>query len=510
MSSEIRLLCLSGTNALSSAAAVEAQFPRLAPVFCESPQDLYARVSAPSQACVLIVGLLSDWDVFPLLETLQSLAPGTPVILWFSDITASDAVRLIRAGAFHCFDARDTFSAVAEAIDSAVLQTNSSVDVAPKLTSQSEPWRSHLIGDSPAMEAVAETIRLVGQRRSTVLITGETGTGKEMAARALHLASPRAKAPMVAMNCSAIPPHLLEAELFGHTRGAFTGAAALRIGRFEHAHQSTLFLDEIADMPLDLQAKLLRVLQEREFQRLGSSETIRVDVRVIAACNVDLLQRVRDRRFREDLYYRLNVVPLEMPPLRRRVSDIPQLVSHFIRKICQAEHLPLKRLVPEALGRLCAQPWPGNVRQLENAVEQAIAVSGTRDLLYPRDFGFASAVSSASSVARPLAEVNATPLAASDPVADPLPSVGPEPALPPNVDFTTAVSAFELAILDRALRESAGNKTLAAQRLGIKRTTLIMKLRSLREGGVSATPPPVDTPPAPYQPAAGGHALSYA
>ena len=189
-----------------------------------------------------------------------------------------------------------------------------------------------MVGESRAMQEVLRLLRLAGPRRCTVLIGGESGTGKELAAKALHGLSERRKFPMVAVNCSAIPENLLESELFGHVKGAFTGAMTARAGRFEQAHKGTLFLDEIADMPLDLQAKLLRVLQEREFQRLGSSETIRVDVRIIAASNVNLLDRVSEGRFREDLYYRLNVMPIRMPALRERLSDIPLLARHFLDK----------------------------------------------------------------------------------------------------------------------------------------------------------------------------------
>jgi DNA-binding NtrC family response regulator len=283
-----------------------------------------------------------------------------------------------------------------------------------------------------------------------------------MAARAIHMASPRSRHPMVAINCSALPENLLEAELFGHTKGAFTGAANLRIGRFEQANLGTIFLDEIGDMPLELQAKLLRVLQDREVQRLGSSENIKIDVRVIAATNVDLQERVKQGRFRADLFYRLNVVPLRMPTLGKRTTDIPMLVNHFVRKVCHAEDIPLKRLSPEALCRVCASPWPGNVRQLENAVEMAVAVSGDRDVLYPKDFGL----------------TDAGPRSTSAGTISQFP-----PALSGPIHFDTAVSQFQLAILDAALRQSNGNKTVAAERLGIKRTTLIMKMRSLENSG---------------------------
>jgi DNA-binding NtrC family response regulator len=268
---------------------------------------------------------------------------------------------------------------------------------------------------------------------------------------------------MVAVNCSALPENLLEAELFGHTRGAFTGAASARIGRFEQANKGTIFLDEIGDMPIDLQAKLLRVLQEREIQRLGSSDSIKVDVRVIAATNVDLQERIRQGRFREDLYYRLNVVPLQMPPLRKRISDIPALVDHFVQKICASESIPLKRVTPDTMNRLCSQPWPGNVRQLENSVEMAVAVSGDNEVLAPRDFGLTLG-----------------------PIRSFAARTQPECVIPvdESVDFETAVSRFELAMLDSALRQTGGNKTAAAERLGMKRTTLIMKMRSLGSNGL--------------------------
>jgi transcriptional regulator with GAF, ATPase, and Fis domain len=323
------------------------------------------------------------------------------------------------------------------------------------------PWKRFLVGDCPVMEDVDRVIRLVGPRRSTVLITGETGTGKEMAARAIHMASPRAAQPMVAVNCGALPENLLEAELFGHVKGAFTGAVQQRIGRFEQAHNSTLFLDEIAELPLDLQAKLLRVLQEREFQRLGSSETVRVDVRVIAASNVDLEERVRQRQFREDLYYRLNVVPIPMPPLRRRPSDLPKLVSHFIDKVCRLEQIPVKRLAPETFGRLAAYSWPGNVRQLENAVEVAVVLSGERMTLYPGDF--------------PLPAESAEPAQSEFPSA-----FSPTVSLPDGgLDFERTVSHIERSILEQALRRTRGNKKMAAEMLHLKRTTLSAKLRSL-------------------------------
>ncbi len=326
-------------------------------------------------------------------------------------------------------------------------------------------WRSLIIGSSPAIERTIQLIRLVGMRRATVLITGETGTGKEVVAQALHLASPRAHQPMVAVNCNALPENLIEAELFGHVRGAFTGAIQQRMGRFEQAHRGTLFLDEVGDLPLDLQTKLLRVLQEREFQRIGSSETIHVDVRLIAATNVNLAELVRQGRFREDLYYRLNVVPISMPPLRERPEDIPLLARHFVAKICRLEEIPVPELAQETLAHLQARPWPGNVRQLENAVEMAVALSGGRGVLVPSDFPLGS-------------EVRRTP--AQGPPSAPIPV--PESGL----DFEQTIGQIERQIIEDTLRKTHGNKSAAASMLRLKRTTLAAKLRSLTAGGESA------------------------
>jgi transcriptional regulator with GAF, ATPase, and Fis domain len=314
-----------------------------------------------------------------------------------------------------------------------------------------------LVGESWELRQVCQMIQLVGPRRATVLITGETGTGKEVAARALHLAGPRRNGPLIAVNCAALPENLLEAELFGYVRGAFTGAFQSRMGRFEHAQGGTLFLDEVGELPLELQAKLLRVLQEREFQRLGSSETLRTDARVIAATNCDLLQRVGQGRFREDLYYRLNVIPIHMPPLRQRSGDIPLLALHFVERVCAHEEIPIKVISPEAMERLCACPWPGNVRQLENAIEMAVALSGERRLLTPADFPAPSAMCRHNS-------------------AGGLPAIAVPDA---GLDYEQTLAWIERNILEQALEKTGGNKKAAADMLGLKRTTLSAKIRSL-------------------------------
>lgn len=311
------------------------------------------------------------------------------------------------------------------------------------------------------MVQVCDVIELIAQKRCTVLISGETGTGKEVIASAIHAASARAAYPLVAVNCTALPETLIEAELFGHAKGAFTGAHASRLGRFEQANRGTLFLDEIGDIPLSFQAKLLRVLQEQEVQRVGSSETIKLDVRVIAASNVDLELAVAERRFRNDLYYRLNVVPIHLPPLRERREDIPLLVDHVLDKIQVADGGALKTISDDALSFLMELDWPGNVRQLEHALHMAIALSGDREMLQIRDFAGTRSLRT-----RVAENAQAAPLVQ-------LPEDG--------LDLESEVTRFELSLLNQALAASGGNKARAANLLRIKRTTLLAKMKSLGE-----------------------------
>jgi len=380
-----------------------------------------------------------------LVEDLSRGRANAPVLVYDPTATVADAIRYVRLGAHDVVKEESGLIAMVEAvIELRRGQREAEAGI--------ERWRKLLVGSSAAMLRTVEVIRLVGGRRSTVLITGETGTGKEMVARAIHLASPRAHLPMVTVNCNALPETLLEAELFGHVKGAFTGAIQQRVGRFEQANRGTLFLDEIGDLPLDTQTKLLRVLQEREFQRVGSSETVRVDVRLIAATHVDLAERIKQGKFREDLYYRLNVVPITTPPLRHRLEDIPALACHFLGKICRQEEIPLRRLDPETLDRLSAYSWPGNVRQLENAVERAVALSGEREVLYASDFALSTTTRTVSA-----------------PIA--VPDTG--------LDFERTVGGIERQILQQALQRAGGNKTAAAEMLGLKRTTLAAKLKSL-------------------------------
>ena len=401
---------------------------------------------------------LPEWTPEELLAEVQAVSALVPVIIQDCEGTLADAVRFTKLGAFHYLGTGIQAKELERRLEAAVeYRRTRELALFGEAVGQ-EPWRRFLVGESRAIQNVAHIVRLIAARRCTVLITGETGTGKEMVARAIHVAGPRSHLPLVAVNCNALPENLLEAELFGHVKGAFTGAINNRVGRFEQAHRSTLFLDEIGNMPMEVQAKLLRVLQEREFQRLGNSETVRVDVRVVAASNVDLVARINEGRFREDLYYRLNVVPVRMAPLRERLDDIPLLVHHFLDKICRQEDLPPKHVATETLDRLAAYPWPGNVRQLENAVEMAIALSGDRRTLYPGDF--------------PLPQ----PAQAKTRTLTTLPLVRvPDSGL----DYEQTVGRIERSILEQALEKTGGNKKQAADMLRLKRTTLSAKLRSL-------------------------------
>jgi DNA-binding NtrC family response regulator len=313
-----------------------------------------------------------------------------------------------------------------------------------------------IIGQTPPILKLLELLETVAATNSTVLVTGETGTGKELAARAIHDASPRRMQRFVAINCSAIPETLLEAELFGHVRGAFTGAIANRQGRVEQAHRGTLFLDEVGTMAPSLQVKLLRVLQSREFERVGDSQTIKVDVRVIAATNSDLKQMVADGTFREDLFYRLNVIPVHVPALRDRRADVPVLAQHFLDRL--SRDTPARgrvSIAQDAQQALMAFAWPGNVRQLENVMERAFALSPGRAQIevddLPDELRTRSVATSADAVA-----------------------LGDE-----GIEFDRLVGDFERELIRRALEKSGGNKRMAADLLHIKRTTLIEKLKRL-------------------------------
>jgi DNA-binding NtrC family response regulator len=318
------------------------------------------------------------------------------------------------------------------------------------------------------MRRLLEQVHAIAPFQTTVLVTGETGTGKELVARAIHTLSPRSGKALVALNCAAVPEQLLEDELFGHVKGAFTGAQGARQGRFEQADGGTLFLDEIGDMSLPLQSKLLRVLQEREFEKLGSSRTVKVDVRVVAATSADLQRRIDEGAFRPDLYYRLNVVHLRLPPLRERREDVRPLAEHLLAKFCAGAGLPPKSVSEEAWDALAAYRWPGNVRQLQNAVERGAVLTGAAAEIRLQD------------LPEEVREANATGGAHDDAAPSGWQPEQTPPEMPDGgVNFDAVVTKVERELLLQSLAKAGGNKMRAAQLLGMKRTTFVEKLKRL-------------------------------
>ena len=312
-----------------------------------------------------------------LLDKVRDIKADLLVVIMTAEAGMKNAVEAMKRGAYDYL----TKPFDLDVMDAIVEKANRAREMTLQVSTLKDELKEHyllekgIIGNSPPMREVYKTIGKVAPSDMTVLVQGESGTGKELIARAIHYNSRRLVKPFIAMNCAAIPKELLESELFGHEKGAFTGAIERKPGKFEQANGGTVFLDEIGDMPLDLQAKILRVLQEREITRTGGSQNIQVDVRIVAATNQDLLQLVQQRLFREDLYYRLNVVPINLLPLRERRDDIPLLIEHFLQKTCAELDIPLKKAEPPALERLEAYSWPGNVRELENVIKRAVILS---------------------------------------------------------------------------------------------------------------------------------------
>ena len=313
----------------------------------------------------------------------------------------------------------------------------------------------NIVGSGRSMKLIFDLIETIASLNTTVLIQGETGTGKELIARAMHFNSPRRDHKLVSINCGAIPENLLESELFGHVKGAFTGAIQTRIGRFEQADGGTLFLDEIGNMPPTLQVKLLRVLQEREFERVGGNSTIKIDVRIIAATSANLEEMVKEGTFREDLYYRLNVIPVDLPPLRDRREDIPLLIQRFVKQFSDVHGFDLKSVAPEVVKGLMSYDWPGNVRQLENIVERMVALTGPRPSILGEDLPQEIRNRSAD-LLTPTIEI---------------PDEG--------INFQNVVSGMERELILQSLKKTGGNKKLAAKLLNLKRTTLIEKIKRI-------------------------------
>jgi DNA-binding NtrC family response regulator len=382
---------------------------------------------------------------FAVLRRVRESSSDAVVIVMTGDPQHGTRLRAIEEGAYDCFskpfDLREMKLVICRSLERLDLERENrrlKTEVVRQSTFQ------ELIGCSPAMAKVFDTIRRVAGSSGTVLLIGESGTGKELAARALHYESGRRHGPFVAVHCSALPETLIESELFGHEKGAFTGAVSSREGRFELAHGGTLFLDEVGTLNLNLQTKLLRVLEEKEFERIGGRKTIQVDIRLVAATNVDLERLVAKEQFREDLFFRLNVLPIRLPPLRERPEDIPVLAHHFARVYSQQCKVPPKKLAPETVQRLLGYPWKGNVRELENVIQRAVLLSDG-EMLLPEH------LPAHLQIALPGVSSNN----------------GTFPAEGLNLNAT--VAQFERGLVETALSRAGGVKAKAANLLGISR-----------------------------------------
>src|SRR3954468_608288 len=404
-------------------------------------------------------------DGMELLRRAVAIDDELPVVMITAHGTVDNAVEALKTGAFDYltkpFDQAEVRAIVRKALRTRDL---SAAEATRPESDARESARYGIIGQSPSILDLYAVLDRVADTPTTVLITGESGTGKELVARALHENSSRRDKPFIKVNCAAIPKDLMESELFGYEKGAFTGAVGAKPGRFELAHEGTLFLDEIGSIPVEMQVKLLRALQESEFERVGGVKTIRVDVRLVAATNSDLKKEIAAGAFREDLYYRLNVVPIRLPSLRERSTDIPLLVSHFVRKFDARLRKNVTGIEPEALNVLLEHPWPGNIRELENVIERAVLFCDG-DGLRPSDLPN---------------ELHRTP---EPPLAAPA-TKHPAPASPAATDglkeqVKAAMSRLERELIVKALEQTGGNVTHAARLLKISRKGLQLKMKEL-------------------------------
>jgi len=455
---QVHLLLVEDESALREVTAERLAEHGYRVVQAESGEDAL-RLLADFAFDVIISDLrLPGIDGTQVIETAFEQYPDIVGVVVTGYGTVKDAVAAIKRGASDFITKPFQFDQLLHILSSALEQRRLRSENAYLRSQLEERYRFEgIVGRSQPMRRLFQMLETVAGTPSTILITGETGTGKELVARAIHHNSARNKHRFVALNCGAIPETLLETELFGHERGAFTGAVATRHGRLEQAHQGTLFLDEIGTMSASLQAKLLRALQEREFERVGGGQPIRVNVRVIAATNSDLDQMVDDGTFRKDLFYRLNVIPIHLPPLRERREDIPLLVQSFLHKLGQEQQPPRVEVTfsQEAMRQLMAFDWPGNIRQLENIVERALTMTPGRAQIdvgdLPEEMQGDSSSSSTIDVV--------------------LPEDG--------MELQRYLQDVERQLIRLALERTGGNKHQAAQLLGIKRTTLVEKAKRL-------------------------------
>lgn len=403
---------------------------------------------------VLLDIWLPGMDGLTVLERLKRTSPGIPVIIISGHGNIETAVKATRMGACDFVEKPLSIERILVSVQNA-LQI-SRLEAENRLWRQKAEKHYDITGESPAIKALRDQIARAAPSNATVLVTGENGTGKELVARSIHRLSGRRDQPLVEVNCAAIPEELIESELFGHEKGAFTGAQERRRGKFDLADGGTLFLDEIGDMSLKTQAKILRIIQEQAFERVGGTRTIRVDVRIVAATNKDLQQEIVAGRFRQDLYFRLNVIPIHVAPLRERVEDIPLLVEDFLAELAQESALGRKRIAPAVYGYLQRHPWPGNVRELKNFVERLVIMTPGPEI-----------------------EVKDLP-------ADFLDQLEERPRSGDLYRFETfkeARSFFEREFLSRKLRENGWNVSLTASKIGLERTYLHRKMKALGIGG---------------------------
>ena len=397
---------------------------------------------------------MSDMSGVEVLRYVKQTDPSIPVIMITAFASAETAVEALRLGAYDYLTKPFKIDELKANIKNALEKRRLKEQVVHlKRELKQKHGLDNMLGASPKMLELFEHIKAVAVTNSTVLITGESGTGKELAARAIHVRSPRATEEFVSINCGALPETLLESELFGHIKGSFTGATTNHKGLFEVAHKGTIFLDEIGETSPGMQVKLLRVLQEKRIRRIGSTEELDVDVRILAATNKDLEQAVKDRSFREDLYYRLNVIPIHLPPLRERREDVPQLAQHFLEKARVSMQKTITKISDPAMEMMKAYDWPGNVRELQNVIERAMALEISNVILPERlmdrirDFGSASIASKATAESRSI------------------PTDG--------IDFSDEVAKLERDLLTSAMTQAGGVQTKAAR-------LLHMNLRSFR------------------------------
>jgi DNA-binding NtrC family response regulator len=451
----LRLIFSTGYTVLLAATAEEAQ----------------AALSREEVDLLLLDVVMPGRSGLDLLRQVQTDHPGLPVIMISGAMAIPPVVEAIRLGAVDFigkpFDVENLRHVVRRAVETRRLHRQ--VAVLETELSSAFPTRE-IVGRSPAFAAAIDQLRHAAATDATVLIQGESGTGKELAARLLHAESPRRDEPFVAVHCAALPENLLESELFGHEKGAFTNADRQKPGRFELAGSGTLFFDEVGEMSLSTQVKLLRVLQEREFMRVGGTRLLRTNARIVAASARDLRKGVADGRFREDLFYRLNVVTVRLPPLRERRDDIPLLLEHFVARLGPALHAAARGFDGEALRRLCAYDWPGNVRELRNLVERVLVLHGGDAVIsasrLPEEFHAEPARGDAGGGAVAVSAV----APAVPPVAQPLPD---------GLTLDEAVNAYERRLIVEALRQTGGVQTRAAERLGTTRRILRYKMEKL-------------------------------